>query len=252
MTKEFSYSDFVTDEKFLSEYNAYQEKYAATIRESDRVIVELVLSMVSKVECEKTIRLLDIGCSTGNLLMHLKNMVPGLALYGGDLAQSSLDVCRANQDLAGITFQEMNVLQLGAEDFYDIIVVNAVIYMLSDDEMKQALPSIFTSLRQGGQVILFDFCHPFEQNIVINEISRTHPEGLNIHFRPEKIIREAFIAAGFSDLKISPFQLPVDLPQHEDNGELITYTVKSEHGERMAFRGILLQPWCHMTARKPF
>jgi len=252
MTKDFSYSDYVTDEKFLSEYNEYQEKYATRIRESDRIVVELVRGIVNKAEGDKPIRLLDIGCSTGNLLMHLKNMVSDLELYGGDLARSSLEACRANQDLAGITFQEMNILELGVEYSFDIIVVNAVMYMMSDDEMKQALASIFSSLRQGGQLILFDFCHPFEQHLVINERSKTHPEGLNIYFRPEQTIREAFIATGFSDLQVRPFQLPVDLPQHRDNGELITYTIKSEQGERMAFRGILLQPWCHMTARKPF
>jgi len=251
MTKDLSYSDYVTDEKFISEYNAYQRKYAARIRESDRVIVELVRDIVNKEEGDKPIRFLDIGCSTGNLLMHLKNMVPGLDLYGGDLAKLSLEACRTNQDLAGITFQEMNILKLGVKDFFDIIVVNAVIGILNDDEMKRAYRSIYSALKPNGIVIVFDWCHRFEQDLVINEKSRTHPDGLNIYFRPEKTIREVFNVIGFSVMQFHPFQVPVDLPQHADKGELITYTVKNEAEERMAFRGILLQPWCHITARKP-
>ena len=32
--------------------------------------------------------------------------------------------------------------------------------------------------------------------------------------------------------------------------ELNSYTIKSENGERLVFRGSLYQPWCHICARR--
>ena len=42
-----------------------------------------------------------VGCSTGNFLLHLRRALPDLELVGGELAESSLEICRHNPDLAG-------------------------------------------------------------------------------------------------------------------------------------------------------
>src|SRR5580704_16229199 len=101
MSEGFSYRSYVTDEKFLSEYNSYQRRYAHTMRESDKVLVALVKDIVDR-SAGRPLELLDIGCSTGNLLLHIKNMVPSVNLTGGDLALSSIDECRRNPSLAGV------------------------------------------------------------------------------------------------------------------------------------------------------
>jgi 2-polyprenyl-3-methyl-5-hydroxy-6-metoxy-1,4-benzoquinol methylase len=105
MNETFTYHDYVTDEKFLAGYNAYQAKYAGQMRESDKVMIRLIREVVAKRgDLGRPLRLLDIGCSTGNLLLHLKRQLPNLALTGGDLAESSLDECRGNPELVGIDF----------------------------------------------------------------------------------------------------------------------------------------------------
>ena len=72
MTENFTYREYVTDQAFLREYNAYQAKYAHEIRESDKVLIELVRAIVKGHDnAEGRLRLLDVGCSTGNLLLHL-------------------------------------------------------------------------------------------------------------------------------------------------------------------------------------
>src|SRR5882672_9444997 len=89
------YERYVRDEKFLAGYNEYQSKYANEMRESDRVILGLIA------DHGRGSTLLDIGCSTGNLLRHIKRAFPALALTGGDLAESSLTIARADRELAG-------------------------------------------------------------------------------------------------------------------------------------------------------
>lgn len=249
MTKEkFSYFDYVNDEDFIESYNEYQARYAERIRESDKVLVSLVSDAVARSDATRP-RVLDIGCSTGNLLLHLKNMVPGADYVGGDLAESSLGQCRANPALDGIAFETLDVTDLPA-DAYDIVVVNAVLYMFDEAQYDRALRSIAGSLRSGGTAIIYDFAHPFEhQNITIDETSVMHPDGLRLCLRPMKYIAEHMRAAGFAEPEFRPFELPIDLPRPGYDEEVVTYTVKDEAGHRMMFRGTIFQPWCHIVAR---
>lgn len=249
MAEQFTYQDYVTDEGFLAEYNAYQEKYSSTIRESDKVIIEKVKERLA--ECRSDIpKVLDIGCSTGNLLLHLHRLVPGPEYVGGDLAQSSLDECRANPDLATVTFTEMNIMEL-PENSFDVIVVNAVVYMFDDEQYATALASLHKALRPGGAVIMYDFAHPFtHQNLTIYETTVFRPEGIRLCFRPMPRVRAAAELAGFCSTEFAPFELPIDLEQPGHDEEVVTYTQRKEGGERLMFRGALYQPWCHIVMSK--
>src|SRR5262249_6454818 len=102
---ERTYREYVTDDEFITGYSEYQRRYAANIRESDRVLVGLVRDVT---EGEKG-TLLDIGCSTGNLLRHLKRLVPGLELVGGDLTPRVLEECRRDPELADVSFEELDI-----------------------------------------------------------------------------------------------------------------------------------------------
>lgn len=251
MQKEFSYKDYVSDANFLDGYNAYQRKYSETIRESDRVIIDIVREIVSRRSAGTPLKLLDIGCSTGNLLLHLKRLVTGLELYGGDLAQSSLELCRGNKALSGITFGEMDILDIQQASEFDIIVANAVAVYFTWAEYEQTLRSVYRALKSNGAYIVFEWMHPYQhQDLVIYETSIGHPDGIRICYRPILKVTQVVQSAGFSDVKFLPFVIPIDLPNSGYDGEVVSYTVKDEIGERMTFRGALYQPWCHMVAYK--
>ena len=61
------------------------------MRESDKVLVDLLRKHIGNNDIEGTPELLDIGCSTGNLLLHLKRLAPSVNMTGGDLALSSIE-----------------------------------------------------------------------------------------------------------------------------------------------------------------
>lgn len=82
MSEDFTYHDYVNDEKFLEQYNAYQTRHAIDIRESDKIIISMVGQLVEQAKGRR-LKVLDIGCSTGNLLMHLKRLVPEADYTGG-------------------------------------------------------------------------------------------------------------------------------------------------------------------------
>jgi SAM-dependent methyltransferase len=226
-------------------YLAYQARYAAQPRESDRVLVEIV-DRLTRGRDGATV--LDLGCSTGNLLRHLRRARPDLALVGGDLMESHLEACRRDPELADLPFAVMDALDLGVESAYDVVVVNAVLYLFAPSELERALTSIARSLRPGGHLVAFDLFHPFGQELTITEASATHPEGLTLHFRSYGAVGAALARAGFGTPEIAPFAIPVDLPRPGDDADIISYTVPAADGRRLLFRGALFQPWCHAVA----
>ena len=139
MSQNFSYQDYVSDNKFLSDYNVYQTKYAKQMRESDKVIIKMIQEAVAAFKpVNRRLRLLDVGCSTGNLLLHVKRIFTDLELSGCDLALSSLEKCRANSELSGIEFKVLDLLKLPAE-ICEIVIVNAVLYMMEDDQFEHSI-----------------------------------------------------------------------------------------------------------------
>jgi SAM-dependent methyltransferase len=258
MTDAFSYKQYVTDQTFTEKYQAYQKRYSTEPRESDKVIIELVRNLSSaSLRPGNPVRLLDIGCSTGNLLYHLKRNIAGIEFVGADMVPSILDECRRNADLNGIRFEERNVLDLGYTGAFDIITVNAVLYMLDDGQFRQSIVSIEKALRPGGRLFVFDFFHEFNQDLAILEKSKSHPDGLMLHFRPRSTTKRILEDHGFSGIRFLPFSIPIDLAlgkkfsDDEDGFEdLNSHTIKDESGARMLFRGTLYQPWCHLVAQK--
>lgn len=240
------YREYVSDREFIRDYSEYQQRYAHQIRESDRVLIELLRPVA---EARPGLTVLDVGCSTGNLLRHIRAAYPDARLTGADLTPEVLDACRADEGLAGIDFEVMDLLDLPPLGV-DVVVVNAVLYLLSDDEFRRALASAAQALRPGGTLLVFDFFHPFEQELELRETSRTHPAGLMLHFRSYGLARRALEEASFEAIRFQPFAIPIDLPRSEDDGEIVSYTRKDEQGDRLLFRGTLFQPWCHLIASR--
>jgi SAM-dependent methyltransferase len=237
-------------------YNSYQERYAEQPRESDRKLIDLVRRVVASRPEGAGVSVLDIGCSTGNLLFHLKRALPTVDLTGGDLAESAIAKCRADRRLAGIRFEVMDILNL-PPDTFDVVIANASTFFFTEEEYETATSSIARALKRGGSYFTFEYLHPFEQNICAIETSKGFPDGLRLHFRPYSRVRAILERQGFGDVAFAPFSIPIDLPKgstYGDNREgyedLNSYTVKAETGERMLFRGALFQPWCHMSATK--
>jgi len=257
MSDDFSYHHYVKNEPFHEKYIKYQQRYREQIRESDKVILEMVRELLAgpfqgcKVSC------LDIGCSTGNLLFHLRRAFPDIELTGGDFAESQVESCRADKTLAGIQFEMMDMLNIEDQRIFDIVISNAVLYMFSDRQYSLAIKSVSKALSDNGRFLSFDFAHSYEQDIKIIEKSKSHPKGLDIHFRPYSKIRKVFEKSNFTNIDFRPFRIPIDLARGSvyKDGEsgfedLNSYTVKTETGDRLLFRGSLYQPWCHMIAHK--
>lgn len=241
-------------DRFMDYYVNYQQRFAKDMAERDKVLLRLIGEILHASGARET-SLLDVGCSTGNLLYHLKGAFPQLRLAGGDIASDVIEGCRKDPKLQGIRFDTMDVFDL--EGSHDIIVANAVAQYFENRDYERIVRSVGKALKPGGSYVSFEWLHPFLQDVQITETSKTHPQGIRLNARPyataERILREQ----GFTEVRILPFSIPVDLPidgspqrRAEVYEEIHSYTLRTETGQRLLFRGGIFQPWCHLVAHK--
>jgi hypothetical protein len=72
--------------------------------------------------------------------------------------------------------------------------------------------------------------------------------------RSEDFVTRSFRDAGFGDVEVTQFDIPIDLPKPVPNGtdaDLMTYTVRdATTGRRLMYRGSLYQPLAHIVAQR--
>lgn len=107
------------------------------------------LDLIALVEPRPALRVVDLGCGTGELTRLLHDRLPGADTLGLDSAASMLAESAAVAT-AGLRFARADVATFAADAAYDLVVSNAALHWLPDHA------ALFTRLRRaltdGGQL----------------------------------------------------------------------------------------------------
>jgi len=242
--------DLLTQNYLTGDYLEYQARYRQKMRKSDEALLAMIKDMLARYFPGRSgVRLADIGCSTGNFLLHLRHAELGLTLFGRDAYPEVIDNCQATPELAGIDFGLWDVREASPERF-DILVLNAMLGYFKADELANVLANLGASLVPGGLFLAFAWLNPFEQEIYITERSPSHPDGAVLNIHSYALFSRLMNANGFEPPQFTPFEIPIDLPRPTAPDDPRTYTETTLDGRRLNFRGSIFQPWCHVAARK--
>jgi SAM-dependent methyltransferase len=234
------------DTKYNLRYLRYQKKYRKNIRESDKKLIEKI-----KLLKKKKSRLLDIGCSTGNLLYHIKLAFKNFYLFGLDFETNVINLCKLDPELKNINFSVGSCLKMANlfREKFDIIILNAIVAHLNNNEFEKTIFEASKILSNGGSLMIFDYFNPFDQELEIIERSPYGSfEGIPLYYKSYNFTKKTLLRAGLKKIKFDPFHMPFDLKKNSHN--LATYTINTNKRDRMSMRGSLFQPWCHVYATK--
>jgi ubiquinone/menaquinone biosynthesis C-methylase UbiE len=115
-------------------------------------------ALVAQAELADGLRVLEIGCGTGNVTVRAKRATPGADLTGSD--PDPLALARAQRKargLTGIRFDRAYAQQLPYEDGqFDRALSSMMLHHLDDDVKADAAAELYRVLRPGGTLHIVD------------------------------------------------------------------------------------------------
>lgn len=114
---------------------------------------DLICDYIEEYYPNKILKILDLGCSTGNLLEKLSNIFPNYHLAGMDKSQSMVEMAKKKKISADIW--QGDILQTRLKE-YDVIILSLVLQFIRPLDRESMLHKIYNSLPVGGKIILFE------------------------------------------------------------------------------------------------
>jgi ubiquinone/menaquinone biosynthesis C-methylase UbiE len=115
-------------------------------------------ALVAQAELSDGLRVLEIGCGTGNVTMRAKRAAPGADIVGTDPDPLALARCqRKARGLTGIRFERAYAQELPFGDGeFDRALSSMMLHHLDEDVKAAALAEVHRVLRPGGSLHIVD------------------------------------------------------------------------------------------------
>ncbi len=142
--------------------------------------------LLQLVKRRENLRVIDLGCGTGELTRRLADALPGSDVLGLDSSPEMLAKA-APQERPGLRF-ELGTIEAVA-GAWDVIFSNAALHWVYDHQAL--IPRLFSLLRPGGQLVVqlpSNYGHP--THTLIDETVREEPfaQALNGWHRPIPVL----------------------------------------------------------------
>lgn len=130
--------------------------------------------LLTLVTPKDSMRIIDLGCGTGELTRHLSETLPGAVVIGIDSSEEML----ANADTFSnerLQFEMRDIgTQVNSGEKWDLVFSNAALQWVDDHE--KLLPAMIAALDKGGQLAIQ---MPSQQhnktNIILNDLAGQSP-----------------------------------------------------------------------------
>jgi SAM-dependent methyltransferase len=112
-------------------------------------------------------RILEIGCSVGQLICALKNLFPEAEACGIDISAPMVRYAhwRAKQRNIDVHFEQMAAERLSFPDNHcDLVAAHILFHELPVEVIRKTVGEVFRVLRPGGTFVLWDFPTATAQN----------------------------------------------------------------------------------------
>lgn len=149
-------------EKLAHKYNKlWVQKYSLgpTRREVKKIILPLL-------EENKELKILDIGCGTGQLINEISELYNDVNYLGIDVAENMIEIARKSNKNKNIKFKNSSIESFESNEKYDIIIcTHAFPYFPNKQEMIKKMAGL---CNEKGQVIIVNSSTNSLKDLIIN------------------------------------------------------------------------------------
>lgn len=132
-----------------------------------------VEDLMNLVNVRSGLRVIDLGCGTGEHTRTLADRLPGSDVLGMDSSPEMLEQARL-KEREGLRFELGSIENISGE--WDLIFSNAALHWVDDHE--SFIPKLFGLLNPGGQIaVQVPSNHNHETQLIVHEIAKEPPFG---------------------------------------------------------------------------
>ena len=149
-------------EKLAHKYNnLWVQKYS--LGPTRREVKKIVLPLLEK---NKELKILDIGCGTGQLIKEISEHYNKVNYLGIDVAENMIEVAKKNNKGKNVKFKTSSIESFENNDKYDIIIcTHAFPYFPNKQEIIKKMAGL---CNKKGQVIIVNSSTNSLKDLIIN------------------------------------------------------------------------------------
>lgn len=149
-------------EKLAHKYNnLWVQKYS--LGPTRREVKKIVLPLLEK---NKELKILDIGCGTGQLIKEISDKYKMVNYLGIDVAENMIDIAKKNNKGNNINFKISSIETFDTVDRYDIIIcTHAFPYFPNKEDMIKKIAGL---CNKKGQIIIVNSSTNSLKDLIIN------------------------------------------------------------------------------------
>lgn len=136
----------------------------------------MIISLIASIPFEnsKSIKVLDLGCGTGNITIEVKKKYPNSHIICLDLTETMLDIARYKlSDYDNIEFFMGDFSDFQFGNGYDLIISSMALHHLKTDKDKIAVyQKIYDALKEGG--VFYNADNVLASNKYLEDVSIEH------------------------------------------------------------------------------
>ncbi len=127
--------------------------------------------LVNLIEIREGLKVVDLGCGTGELTARLADRLPGSDVLGIDSSPEMLEQAK-EKERPGLRFELCPIEEISGD--WDLVFSNAAIQWV--DNHPELVPRLFSSVRPGGRIaIQLPSNHKHITQQLIHEIAKEEP-----------------------------------------------------------------------------
>ncbi|MCL2383694.1 MAG: class I SAM-dependent methyltransferase [Oscillospiraceae bacterium] len=140
--------DYKVWENLAHKYNKlWVQKYS--LGPTRREVFKIISSLMEK---NNNIKVLEIGCGTGQLIREVSTKYKDISYFGIDVAENMIEIARKDNYGKNITFEAISIERYKTKEMFDLIICTHAFPYFPDKE--QMMKKISGLCNKGGRVII--------------------------------------------------------------------------------------------------
>jgi ubiquinone/menaquinone biosynthesis C-methylase UbiE len=188
--------------------------------------------------CQRSRRLLDIGCAAGAFAEYLIHIFNDVIITGIDLDDNLLEIAKQNVPSGHFFHADANDLSMFTTDSFDLVTYLGTMTIF--DDFTVSLNEALRVLSPGGMLIVFSFFNPYP----VDTLVRWRYSGKDMDWHPGYNLFSLQTVSNYLDshtkvktYNFKRFELPFDLAPQED--PIRSWTEIDANNKRVFRNGIM-------------